>query len=100
MKRKLSHKGFIEAFAYQTQTDCTQAEKISAILLGEITHALVHGQHLEVRGFGSLKTSSSFNRQMRNPKTGEIIVKPELKRIQFTMAKQLKCKINISKNLN
>ena len=42
-----------------------------AEILGAIHAALVHGDRVEIRGFGSFSLNYRPSRQARNPKTGE-----------------------------
>lgn len=59
-----------------------------------ISDALVQGNRVEIRGFGSLKIKAYQGYQGRNPKTGEsILVKPK-KAPFFKIAKGLKEAVN------
>lgn len=42
-----------------------------AEILGAIHAALIHGDRVEIRGFGSFNLNYRPSRQARNPKTGE-----------------------------
>ena len=57
-----------ERFPQLVQKD---ADMAVAEILGAIHAALVHGNRVEIRGFGSFGLSYRPSRQARNPKTGE-----------------------------
>ncbi|MDY0398469.1 MAG: integration host factor subunit beta [Desulfuromonas thiophila] len=58
------------------QTPClnkADAERIVATIFDSISEALIHGDRVEIRGFGSFSVRERDARQARNPKTGELI---------------------------
>ncbi|WP_265942121.1 integration host factor subunit beta [Dechloromonas sp. A34] len=57
-----------ERFPQLVQKD---AEMAVAEILGAIHAALVNGDRVEIRGFGSFHLNYRSSRQARNPKTGE-----------------------------
>ena len=57
-----------ERFPQLVQKD---AEMAVAEILGAIHAALVHGDRIEIRGFGSFNLNYRPSRLARNPKTGE-----------------------------
>jgi integration host factor subunit beta len=57
-----------ERFPQLVQND---AEMAVTEILGAIQAALVHGDRIEIRGFGSFNLNYRPPRQGRNPKTGE-----------------------------
>lgn len=57
-----------ERFPQLVQKD---AEMAVTEILGAIQAALVHGDRIEIRGFGSFSLNYRPPRQGRNPKTGE-----------------------------
>lgn len=60
----------------------TQAESVVSTFFQSIQDALVSGQHVELRGFGSFTLKQHHSHTGRNPKTGES-VSVEAKRIPF-----------------
>ena len=62
-----------ERFPQLVQKD---AEMAVAEILGAIHAALVHGDRVEIRGFGSFSLNYRASRQARNPKTGEPVAVP------------------------
>src|SRR3954466_14096155 len=53
------------------------AEFAVKMILDAMTHSLVHGQRIEIRGFGSFGLNHRPARTGRNPKSGEKVHVPE-----------------------
>lgn len=47
------------------------AKEIVDLLFEEMRHALEHGQHVKLSGFGNFDLRDKYSRPGRNPKTGE-----------------------------
>jgi integration host factor subunit beta len=62
-----------ERFPQLVQKD---AEMAVTEILGAIHAALVNGDRVEIRGFGSFSLNYRASRQARNPKTGEPVAVP------------------------
>lgn len=62
-----------ERFPQLVQKD---SEMAVAEILGAIHAALVHGDRVEIRGFGSFSLNYRSSHQARNPKTGEPVAVP------------------------
>lgn len=60
------------------------------ITLESITNALIDGQRVEIRGFGSFSVRKRKARSTKNPKTGAIMNIPERRTLHFAMSKSLK----------
>jgi len=69
-------------------------EKIIDIIFLEISEALLRGQNIEIRGFGSYKVKTRKARSGRNPKNSETIKIPEKKAIKWKMSKTLFNQLN------
>ena len=69
-------------------------EKSLNIVLNEIKLALLKGENVELRDFGTWSLNTQKARLSRNPKSGEKIEIPEKKKIRFKMSKKLFKKIN------
>ncbi len=84
----------IEAVAKAEGITLKMAELAVNVTFEAMEEALVNGDRLEVRGFGSFKVKKYDGYKGRNPKTGEIIeVKP--KRLPFfKVGKDLKKRVN------
>ena len=63
-------------------------------LIEAISAALVAGQRIEIRGFGSFSLSYRPARQGRNPKTGEVIAVPGKYVPHFKPGKELRLQID------
>lgn len=80
----------IEALAKAENLTIKKAEMIVNTLFENMTAALIRGERIEIRGFGSFKIKKYDGYQGRNPKTGEIIEVAEKKLPFFKVGKELK----------
>ena len=94
MSNTNNYTDFIQKLSQSTKIDAYRCYLFTDAIIAEITKTLIQGGRLEVRDFGSLSVHISENRKMHNPKTGEIIFKPQLKRIHFRASKALKESVN------
>lgn len=69
-------------------------ERIVAIVLGEISKALIEGGRVELRGFGAFSIRKREARVARNPKNGKEVRIGERYAIYFRTGKELREKIN------
>ena len=69
-------------------------EKFTDIILKEIKVALKIGERVELRNFGVFSTRIQKKSLRRNPKTGDKVLVPEKKTIQWKMSKEMFNKIN------
>ena len=67
------------------------------IILKEIKDTLHRGEGVELRNFGTLRTSVQKASIRRNPKTGEKINVPKKRTIKWKMSKDLFKKLNNDK---
>ncbi len=87
----------VERVASRTQhTSKRDIEIVVDTLFGSITEALVRGERIEIRGFGSFRVRVLKAREGFNPKTREPIQIPERRKPLFRVAKELREKINRS----
>ncbi|MDO8526451.1 MAG: HU family DNA-binding protein [Deltaproteobacteria bacterium] len=71
-----------------------KAEDVVNLIFDAMTHALVHGDRVEIRGLGSFVVKSYEAYTGRNPRTGESIqVKPK-KLPFFKVGKELKKRVD------
>jgi len=74
-----------------------EVTQIIDTILKSMTDALVHGEGVEIRGFGSFTIREYESYVGRNPKSGEVVsVKPK-KLPFFKVSKQLKKAVNNNK---
>ncbi|TWJ19829.1 HU family DNA-binding protein [Geobacter argillaceus] len=80
----------IEALAAQKGLSYKKAEEIINTIFDSMTEAMLAGERIEIRGFGSFVVNEYKAYTGRNPKTGEAIpVKPK-KLPFFKVGKELK----------
>lgn len=84
----------IEALAKAENLTIKKAEMVVNTLFGAIEEALVKGDRVEIRGFGSFKVKNYDGYQGRNPKTGEIIQVGQKKLPFFKVGKELKDRVD------
>ena len=83
----------IETLADQKGISVKKAEEIVNTIFDAMTDALLAGERIEIRGFGSFVVNDYKAYTGRNPKTGEsIAVKPK-KLPFFKVGKELKSRI-------
>ncbi|GAM11561.1 integration host factor subunit beta [Geobacter sp. OR-1] len=84
----------IEAVAAQKGLSYKKAEEIVNTIFDAMTDAMIQGDRIEIRGFGSFVINSYKAYTGRNPKTGEsIAVKPK-KLPFFKVGKELKERVD------
>ena len=71
--------------------------KVIEIILKEIKDTLTRGEGVELRNFGTLRTSIQKASIRRNPKTGEKVNVPKKRTIKWKMSKDLFKKLNNEK---
>ena len=71
--------------------------KVIDIILKEIKDTLHRGEGVELRNFGTLRTSFQKESIRRNPKTGEKVNVPKKRTIKWKMSKDLFKKLNDGK---
>mgnify|MGYP001308615048 CR=1 FL=1 len=68
--------------------------KFFELFVDEIKMALKNNERVELRGWGIFFQKVQKSRNSRNPKTGEKIITPQKKNINFKMSKELFKRIN------
>lgn len=69
-------------------------EQIFNIFIKKIVYALKDSKNVELRGFGTFKKKINKAKQVRNPKTNEILHKKENFKLHFKIGKILHSKLN------
>ncbi|WP_018229941.1 integration host factor subunit beta [Methyloversatilis universalis] len=64
------------------------------MILDEMTEALVRGDRIEIRGFGSFSLNHRPPRVGRNPKSGEKVMVPEKRVPHFKAGKELRERVD------
>ena len=84
----------VEGLSEETGLTLIKAEEVVNTVFNDMLNALVAGDRVEVRGFGSFKVKDYKGYNGRNPKTGEIVkVKPK-KLPFFKCGKELKERVD------
>ena len=71
-----------------------EVEMIIDTIFDQMTHALVTGDRIEIRGFGSFEVRVREPRKGRNPKTGSSVYVNTRKVPFFKVGKELKERVN------
>ncbi len=82
------------ALAEEKNLSIKDAESILNVIINEITSALMRGDRVELRGFGSFSLKDRKGRLGRNPKTGESVEIPEKSLPRFKTGRELHNKLN------
>jgi integration host factor subunit beta len=72
-------------------------EAIVRAILNRITDALVNGDRVELRGFGTFSTKELPGRQARNPRTGKATTVPARAHVHFKPGKVMRARLNLEK---
>lgn len=84
----------IEALSQKTDMPLRDASSVTNTILETMIEALVKGESIEIRGFGSFVVKEYGSYYGRNPKTGEKIQVPPKKLPFFKVGKELKERVN------
>jgi integration host factor subunit beta len=79
------------------QLGAKDADFAVKVLLDALADALVRGQRIEIRGFGSFSLNYRPPRAGRNPKTGEQVQVPEKYVPHFKAGKELRERVDGSR---
>ena len=63
-------------------------------ILGQLASAIVQGERVEIRGFGSFNLHHRPPRIARNPKTGEAVNLPAKVALHFKPGKEMRDRVN------
>jgi integration host factor subunit beta len=86
----------IEALAKTEKLALKKAEEVVNTVFGDMEAALINGERVEIRGFGSFKIKNYKGYQGRNPKTGEVIHVSDKRLPFFKVGKELKERVDIA----
>ncbi|TXN41555.1 integration host factor subunit beta [Methylobacterium sp. WL30] len=73
------------------EKDC---EAVVDAILGRIADALVSGDRVEIRGFGSFTVKEQRARQGRNPRNGVPVAVPAKTVLAFKAGKEMRARVN------
>lgn len=66
-------------------------------ILKILSDALIKGDRIEIRGFGSFAPKKRRPRKAHNPKTGEKVITQEKKGVHFKPGKEMRERINAAR---
>ena len=67
-------------------------------ILAQMSDALVQGERIEIRGFGSFNLHHRLARIARNPKTGEAVNLPAKVAVHFKPGKEMKDRVDAARD--
>ena len=90
----LTKSDLIEELAAVTALTKKESEMVVETIFEQITQALVKGDKVELRGFGSFRVRHRNARRGRNPKTGTLVSIPRRRVPFFTVGRDLRQRVN------
>jgi integration host factor subunit beta len=84
----------VEAMADELDMESPQAASVLNTILETMTDALVRGESIRLRGFGSFDIRHYGSQEKMNPKTGEKVQIKAKKLPRFKVGKDLRMKVN------
>lgn len=88
----------VEALTQKTNLTKKKVEAVVNTIFDTMFEALVNGDRIEIRGYGSWYVKAYKSYQGRNPKTGAAVNVPEKKLPFFKVGKELKKRIDEEKS--
>jgi nucleoid DNA-binding protein len=90
MKTKFTRTDMQKIIISGAGLDVRKATELTGQIINALTDALGAGSVVELRGFGSLEVKERKAYKARNPKTGEPVIAPARRRVQFRPGHELK----------
>ncbi len=90
----MNKSGLIEVLAEKAGITKKQSEQIVNLIFDSMKDALVAGERIEIRGFGSFMVKNYDSYMGRNPKTGEKVPVPPKRLPSFKVGKELRERVN------
>ncbi len=94
MEKRTNKSAIIEKVMEKNQITRKQAKQITEVFFEGIKGALINGEHIEIRGFGSFTLRHYKAYQGRNPKTGESVQVQPKKQPFFKASKDMRTRVN------
>ena len=88
----------VEALAKQQDLSLQEAKSIVETSMAMMADALIQGDSIEIRGFGSFQVREYASYTGRNPKTGKEVLVPPKKLPFFKAGKDLREQMNETKS--
>ena len=84
----------IEVISGETEVSKKDIGTVVNLIMDNIGQALVDGDKVELRGFGSFKIKNRRSRLARNPRTGDAVQVPAKRVPYFKVSNELKARLN------
>lgn len=84
----------VEIISQETGVSKKDTGIVVNLIMENIGQALVQGDKVEVRGFGSFKVKTRNSRLARNPRTGDSVDVPVKRVPYFKASNELKARLN------
>jgi integration host factor subunit beta len=94
MERSVNRSDLITKLAERSNISVLQAEGVINLVFEKMRDAMVEGDRIEIRGFGSFVVKEYEGYEGRNPKTGAKIPVPPKRLPFFKVGKELKERID------
>lgn len=92
----MTKKQLIQRLAERLDISQKEAKVIVDTVIEEMEEALIRGERIELRGFGTFSIRRYEGYKGRNPRTGEVVDVPPKRLPHFKVAKETKDRINRS----
>jgi integration host factor subunit beta len=76
----------------------SQVEAAVNCMLNQMADALVHGERVEIRDFGSFDLRHRNPRIARNPRTGETVSSPAKVKVHFKPGKEMRDRVDAARD--
>lgn len=90
----MNRSDLVDSMAAAAELSGRRAEQVVGLILDAMAQALVQGDRIEVRNFGSFVSKSYRARQGRNPRTGAQVRVPAKRLPAFKVGKALRERID------
>lgn len=90
----MTRKELADAIATRTGTSKKWADDCVETFMTEIRAALVRGEEVTLRGFGTWRANSRAARTGRNPRTGEAVAVAPKRAVKFKPSKEWTAALN------
>jgi integration host factor subunit beta len=93
-KMSVTKKDLISAVARRTGLTSVDVSIIIEEFMEAVSHALIDGRRIEIRGFARFMVKSQLSRMARNPKTGISVQVPAKLKPKFYASRELINRVN------
>lgn len=90
----MTYRDFVRAIAREAGVAIKDVDNVLDALASALQTGLRVGEKITLTGIGTFKVAERAARQVRNPRTGEIMMSEDCKAVKFSASKALKEAIN------